>query len=186
MFDLVQVKWFGFIPKRPKQSHPQLVHWWVLVHSGHEKALSCTYFMAGVLVTSASVKFLCDCTKCVICNGLRKMLKVLSQKYFKATTVHLSLCFLINIQIWLLLSGEILSSRAPCCQGLGCKSSAVLGWEFFCFDVSSFRVSHVHPFLMVQWWLFVHSELGFFFFFNFMDKHPQRSYPNLTTDQRVK
>ncbi len=98
MFDLVQVKWFGFIPKRPKQSHPQLVHWWVLVHSSHEKTLSCTYFMAGVLVPSASVKFLCDCTKCVICNGLRKMLKVLSQKYFKATTVHLSLCFLINIQ----------------------------------------------------------------------------------------
>jgi hypothetical protein len=30
MFGLVQVKWFGFIPKQP---HPQLVHWWVLGHS---------------------------------------------------------------------------------------------------------------------------------------------------------
>jgi hypothetical protein len=54
--------------------------------------------MAGVLVPFASVKFLCDCTKCVICNGVKEMLKVLSQKYFKATTVHLSLCFLINTQ----------------------------------------------------------------------------------------
>ncbi len=25
MFGLVKVKWFGFIPKRPKQFHPQLV-----------------------------------------------------------------------------------------------------------------------------------------------------------------
>jgi hypothetical protein len=35
MFGLLYVKWFGFIPKRPKQSHPQLVRWWVLVPSGH-------------------------------------------------------------------------------------------------------------------------------------------------------
>jgi hypothetical protein len=35
MFGLVYVKWFGFIPKRPKQPHPQLVHWWVLGHSNH-------------------------------------------------------------------------------------------------------------------------------------------------------
>jgi hypothetical protein len=34
MFGLFYVKWFGFIPKQPKQSHPQLVHLGVLVHSG--------------------------------------------------------------------------------------------------------------------------------------------------------
>jgi hypothetical protein len=34
MFGLVQVKWFGFIPKRPRQSHPQPAYWGVLVHSG--------------------------------------------------------------------------------------------------------------------------------------------------------
>jgi hypothetical protein len=33
---LVWVKWFEFIPKRPKQSHPQLMHW-LLVHSGQRK-----------------------------------------------------------------------------------------------------------------------------------------------------
>ncbi len=32
--------WHGFISKRPKQPHPQLVHWWVLVHSG-QKLLFC-------------------------------------------------------------------------------------------------------------------------------------------------
>ncbi len=185
MFDWVQVKWSGFIPKWPKQSHSQLVHWWVLVHSGHEKAFNCTYFMAGVLVPSASVKFLCDCTKCVICNGVKKMLKVLSQKYFKATTVHLfSLLSYQHTEYCCCFVEKFLSSRAPCCQGLGCKSSAVLGWESFCFDVSSFRVSHVHPFLMVQWWLFLHSELRFFFLRFYTNIH-KRSQPNFTTDQRV-
>jgi hypothetical protein len=30
---LIYVKWFGFVAQQPNQSHPQLVHWWVLVHS---------------------------------------------------------------------------------------------------------------------------------------------------------
>ncbi len=39
MFGLVQVQWFGFIPKRPKQPHPQRMYWWVMGHSSPHKYL---------------------------------------------------------------------------------------------------------------------------------------------------
>jgi hypothetical protein len=35
--------WFGFIPKQWKQTHPQIVHWWVLGCSDPLAAYHCCY-----------------------------------------------------------------------------------------------------------------------------------------------
>jgi hypothetical protein len=126
-----------------------------------------------VLVPFASVKFLCDCTKCVICNGVKEMLKVLSQKYFKATTVHLSLCFLINTQNMVVAfwrnfkfeSSLLLGFRIEviCCVRLG----VYLFWCLFFQGVPCSSIPHGPMVAVCSLWTWV------FFFFVFMDKHPQ-------------
>ncbi len=70
MFGLGQVKWFVFIPKRPKQTHPQLVRCWVLVHSGQSSLTGTGYMGVCLYLWTSWERILTTCPSLVCAESM--------------------------------------------------------------------------------------------------------------------